>query len=887
MPSTSEINTLKARIAYLEDNRRYIQNALEMVLSLEDFYAEIGGDSYCLDTLLPEAKRRIDTIFPFEVLAFYMVDETDFSFRPSYLFPDSMADKIQQEVDFMIDEGYFAWAIRERRGVTISSKDHSRQYLLHVIANHNQIKGMFGGLLPADHSVLPDTAMMLLSIILLHVANAAESMAHTELLKNQSILLEQQVAERTRELIASQKELETAIERAEALAKEAQAASKAKGDFLAKMSHELRTPLNGIIGMTEVALSTNLDDSQRRIVEIIGRESFSLLRQINDVLDFTKIESGKLELEQIDFDPRALVQEVAESFVFQTTEKGVDLNAFIDPAVPDVLIGDPVRLRQVLLNLTGNAVKFTHTGEILIEATLSQQTGDQVVIRFAVVDTGIGIEPEKVDRIFLSFSQADNSTTRRYGGSGLGTTISKQLVELMGGQIGVNSRIGDGSTFWFTAALGIQKDSQPDGAGPCQKERLTFLIAVNSATTSRILSTYLDEMGISSITAADGSTALAALNQGDEAEPICAIITDIQFSAPGGGTLQDQVRKMPTYAKTPIIATSSLRSVITGDSGPPLGFDAVLAKPVKIDELKTIVEQMTGQASAPSAPPIRPSAECMDADTASEQCYHGHILVVDDYVVNQQVAYMHLTAAGFTVDLVEDGQQAVEAFGHGGYDMIFMDVQMPVLNGLDATEKIREIETTNEDTGHIPIIALTANAMKGDEERCLNAGMDGYLIKPVHRHQLINTAKQWIDRDGIDRDGKQENASDVPATPASPSVPQPDRDMSVMDVTIAVDEFGDVETVIMVADQLIDNVAGQLSIIRQAITNDNRECIRKESHSIKGGAATLEAAPLSKAAARLEKISPEADTAKLNAGYHDLEQQFFLFRDFISQWKGR
>ena len=883
MPSTSEIDTLKDRIAYLEDNRRYIQNALEMVLSLEDFYTEIGGDNYSLDTLLPEAKRRIDTIFPFEVLAFYMVDETDLSFRPSYLFPDHMTDKIQQEVDFMIDEGYFAWAIRERRGVTISSKDHSRQYLLHVIANHNQIKGMFGGLLPADHRVLPDTAMTLLSIILLHVANAAESMAHTELLKNQSILLEQQVAKRTRELIASQKELETAIERAEALAKEAQAASKAKGDFLAKMSHELRTPLNGIIGMTEVALSTNLDDSQRRIVEIIGRESFSLLRQINDVLDFTKIEAGKLELEQIDFNPRALVQEVAESFVFQTTEKGVDLNAFIDPAVPDVLIGDPVRLRQVLLNLTGNAVKFTHTGEILIEANLSHRTDDHVVVRFAVVDTGIGIEPGKVDRIFLSFSQADNSTTRRYGGSGLGTTISKQLVELMGGQIGVNSRIGEGSTFWFTAALGCQKDSQTDATEPCQRERLTILIAVNSATTSRILSTYLGELGISSVTTADGDAALAALNEKAQRKPVCAIITDIQFSVPSGGTLQDQVRKMPAYAKTPIIATSSLRSVITGESGAPLGFDAVLAKPVKIDALKAIVEQITGPVCVSSeAAENRSSVESMVADHAIEQSCCGHILVADDYVVNQQVAYMHLTAAGFTVDLVEDGQQAVEAFGRKGYDMIFMDVQMPVLNGLDATEKIREIETTNGGASHIPIIALTANAMKGDEEKCLNAGMDGYMIKPVHRHQLISTAKQWIDLDG-----KQEKVPDAPATSPSLSIPQPERDLSVMDVTIAVDEFGDAETAIMVAEQLIDNVAGQLPTIRQAITDEDRETIRKQSHSIKGGAATVEAAPLSKAAAHLEKISPEADAATLNAGYHDLEQQFFLFRDFISQWKGR
>jgi two-component system sensor histidine kinase/response regulator len=338
-------------------------------------YAEVGGDNYSLETLLPEAKRRIDAIFPFDVLAFYMVEESDFSFQPAFHHPETMADMIQQEVDVMIDEGYFAWAIRERRGVVISSKDHSRQYLLHVIANHNQVKGMFGGLLPAGQTTLPDTAMTLLSIILLHVANASESMAYTGLLKNQSRILEHQVAERTRALTLSQQELQQAMERANAMAEAAQAASHAKGDFLAKMSHELRTPLNGIIGMTEVALSTSLDDNQRRIIEIIGRESFSLLRQINDVLDFSKIESGKLELEQIGFDLRTLMEEVGESFVFQTSEKGVELNVFVDPSLPTRLVGDPVRLRQILLNLAGNAVKFTREGEILIQANLGRQEG--------------------------------------------------------------------------------------------------------------------------------------------------------------------------------------------------------------------------------------------------------------------------------------------------------------------------------------------------------------------------------------------------------------------------------------------------------------------------------------------------------------------------------
>ena len=885
MPSESDADALKARIAHLEDNRRYIQNALEMVLSLEDFYAEIGGDSYTLGTLLPEAKRRIHTIIPFEVQAFYMVDEADFSFRPAFLYPDRMADRIQQEVDFMIDEGYFAWAIRERRGVTISSRDHSRQYLLHVIANHNQIKGMFGGLLPDGHGALPDTAMTLLSIILLHVAHAAGSIAHTDLLKNQSLLLESQVAERTRELMVSQRELESAIGRANALAKEAQAASQAKGDFLAKMSHELRTPLNGIIGMTEVALSTKLDDSQRRIMEIIGRESFSLLRQINDVLDFTKIEAGKLELEQIDFDLRTLMEEVGESFIFQTTEKGVELNVFIDPGVPGTLIGDPVRLRQVLLNLTGNAVKFTHAGEILIEARLERKSGARAVIRFAVVDTGIGIEAENVDRVFSSFSQADNSTTRQYGGTGLGTTISKQLVELMGGRIGIESCFGKGSTFWFTADFGVPAVCLKSKVETNRnEEHPTLLVVDNNATTCRILSTYLNQLGFSAVTACDGAAALAVLaERADGFLPIRAIITGAQLSGKNGRSLQDHIRRMPFHAKTPIIVTTSLKAVITGEDRASLGFDGVLAKPVKIGELKAILEQVTGHANLEPGPVAKRPAPAV-ANLASEDrrpSHCGHILVADDYLVNQQVAYMHLTAVGFDVDLVENGQQAVEAFSRTAFDIIFMDVQMPVLNGLGATQRIREIETARGDGRHIPIIALTANAMKGDEEKCLNAGMDGYLIKPVHRHQLIKAAQQWIDLHG-ERDKQQETptVSEAPTTPA-------EADVVIMDVVTAVDEFGDADTVKMVAGQLIENVTSQLQTIREAIANLDRERIRKESHAIKGGAATLEAAPLSSAAAYLEKISFEAKPVELNAAYHDLESHFFLFREFVSQWEGR
>jgi len=869
---------LKARIAYLEENRRYIQNALEMVLSLEDFYTEIGGGNYSLQTLLPEAKRRIDAMIPFEVLAFYMVDEADFSFQPTYRHPDHLAAEIQAEVDYMIDEGYFAWAIRERRGVVISSRDHSRQYLLHVIANHNQVKGMFGGLLPSGQSKLPDTAMTLLSIILLHVANASESMAYTDLLKNQSRILEAQVTERTRELTRSQKELQAAMDQTRAMAEAARAASRAKGDFLANMSHELRTPLNGIIGMTEVALSTGLDASQRRIIEIISRESSTLLRQINDVLDYSKIESGKLELEQVEFDLDALMEEVGENFALQTSENGVELNVFIAPNTPTRLEGDPHRLRQVLFNLTGNAVKFTHEGEIFIEVRPEESSGERSRICFSIKDTGIGIPKEKIAHVFSSFTQADNSTTRQYGGTGLGTTISKQLVELMGGEIGVDSQPGKGSTFWFTAEFFRSSANPSVPAGDAKWDAGTTVLVVDgSTTTRRVLAGHLDRLGIRGLTSASGETALGLLAERNPLEePVHAIVTADYVSDMAATDLKARLPgQAASFAATPVVLATSLKKMVIDNSGPAHGFQAVVTKPVKIGDLNAALHQ------AIHGIPVEPfkSEILADGDPAAAR-RSGHILVTDDYPTNRLVASMHLTAAGFDVDLADNGQQAVDAVAGKSYDLILMDIQMPVLNGFDATRKIREIEAASACNCRTPIIALTASALKGDEEKCLAAGMDGYLAKPIRRRQLIDAVHRWI--------GLQNS-------PDEPSVPKGSEELTetstggggtVMDIATALEEFGDAQTVRTIARQLIENAGEQLERIQTSIENEDREAIRKEAHAIKGGAATMEAPALSEAAFCLETLSTEGPMDELEIGFKNLKRQFNRFRDFVSQWKG-
>jgi len=390
-------------------------------------------------------------------------------------------------------------------------------------------------------------------------------------------------------------------------------------------------------------------------------------------------------------------------------------------------------------------------------------------------------------------------------------------------------------------------------------------------------------LGVCSMTAVDNAGALAMLKERDaDAPSIDVIIVDARIFSDNDMPLKERIRRMPRYADTPIVVTTSLKAVVTGGDDLSVESNATLSKPIKIDDLKTVLCQLTGRAGADAMADQEDEspAGATHCESNPDGAHTGHILVADDYLINQKVASMHLTAAGFTVDLVENGQQAVEAFEHSSYDMIFMDIQMPIVNGLDAATKIRKIEAAEGAGRRIPIVALTANALKGHEQKCLDAGMDGYLIKPVHRHKLIETARQWIDQHG-----HPDRRSGSPAETVGSST-STDSDSAVFDAATAVDEFGDADTVKIVARQLIDNVTDQLATIRSAIDDGDRECIRKEAHAIKGGAATMEAIALSAAAAHLEKICPAGNPGALETGYGELQSQFNRFREIISQWKG-
>jgi PAS domain S-box-containing protein len=521
----------------------------------------------------------------------------------------------------------------------------------------------------------------------------------------------------------------------------AESASLAKSEFLANMSHEIRTPLNGIIGMAELATDTDLDENQRNIFHTINAEANSLLDIINDVLDFSKIEAGKFELEEIPFNLRHTIEDVANSFAHRAEQKGLEFISFLSPDVPSRLIGDPGRLRQILANLSGNALKFTHEGEIYIEADMAEDVGNKVRIHFLVKDTGIGIPKEKQATIFESFTQADGSTTRKYGGTGLGTTISKQLVKLMGGEIDVESEEGKGSTFLFTAVFAKQTGLEVALTGKeVDLSNLRVLVVDDNQTNRFVLTEYFRSWGCLPVEATSGKEALSILRESVASkEPFDLLLTDFQMPGMSGFELAKETRETKDFKKVPITILSS--AGMRGDSKicADIGIEGYLNKPIRRDDLRKAVISVLGLSEKKE---LDTSPRLVTRHSVAEDFREEvQILLVEDYLTNQQVAMRHLIKGGYQVDLVEDGMQAVEAYKGKRYDLILMDIEMPVMDGYEATREIRKL--TFRALKHVPIVAMTAHAMKGVRTRCLEAGMDDYITKPLKRKELLAMVDKW------------------------------------------------------------------------------------------------------------------------------------------------